>query len=74
VQYNHDRLVIVKRLPEKYSLFSSRQNVVSDGAFLTDDGRLFYAWWEAQNEFTAFEIACAVAEIIGNLISVSEVP
>jgi len=35
VQYNHDRLVIVKRRP----VFSSRRNVVSDGAFLTDDAR-----------------------------------
>jgi len=42
VQYNRDRLVIVKRRPKKYSL-SSRRNVVGDGAFLTDDGRLFHA-------------------------------
>jgi len=27
----------------KSTVFSSRQNVVSDGAFLTDDGRLFRA-------------------------------
>ena len=39
VQYNHDSLIIVKRRPEKYSL----QNVVSDGAFLTNDDRLFHA-------------------------------
>jgi len=35
VQYSHDRLVIVKGLPEKY------------GAFLTDNGRLFHARAEA---------------------------
>jgi len=27
----------------KSTVFSSRRNVVSDGAFLTDDGRLFHA-------------------------------
>jgi len=27
----------------KSAVFSSRRNVVSDGAFLTDDGRLFHA-------------------------------
>jgi len=51
VQYNRDRLIIVKRRPEKYSL-SSRRNVVSDGAFLTDDGRLFHARaepWKARS-------------------------
>ena len=36
MQYNHDRLIIVKRRPEKYNLHS-------DGAFLTDDGRLLHA-------------------------------
>jgi len=28
---------------QKSTVFSSRQKVVSDGAFLTDDGRLFHA-------------------------------
>ena len=40
MQYNHDRLIIVKRRPEKYNLHS-------DGAFLTDDGRLLHARAEA---------------------------
>jgi len=31
----------------KGTVFSSRRNVVSDGAFLTDDGRLFHARAEA---------------------------
>jgi len=31
----------------KSTVFSSRRNVVSDGAFLTDDGRLFHAGVEA---------------------------
>jgi len=31
----------------KSTVFSSRRNVVSDGAFLTDDGRLFHARAEA---------------------------
>ena len=31
----------------KSTVFSSRRNVVSDGAFLTDDGRLFHARVEA---------------------------
>ena len=31
----------------KSTVFSSRRNVVSDGAFLTDDGRLFHACAEA---------------------------
>ena len=42
MQYNHDRLLIVKRRPEKYSL-----QLATDGAFLTDDGRLFHACAEA---------------------------
>jgi len=46
VQYNHDRLVIVKGRP-KSTVLSSRRYVVSDGAFLTDDGRLFHARAEA---------------------------
>jgi len=31
----------------KSTVFSWRRNVVSDGAFLTDDGRLFHARAEA---------------------------
>jgi len=31
----------------KSTVFSLRRNVVSDGAFLTDDGRLFHARAEA---------------------------
>ena len=31
----------------KSTVLSSRRNVVSDGAFLTDDGRLFHARAEA---------------------------
>jgi len=47
VQYNHDRisLIIVKRRPKKYSFQFA--NVVSDGAFLTDDGRHFHPHAEA---------------------------
>ena len=49
MQYNHDRLVIVKRRPEKYSLqlATERCQLVSDGTFLTDDGMLFHARAEA---------------------------
>jgi len=45
VQYNHDRLIIVKRRVNnrKITVLSSRRNVVSDGAFLTVDGKLFHA-------------------------------
>jgi len=32
---------------QKSTVFSSRRNVVSDGAILTDDGRLFHARAEA---------------------------
>jgi len=46
VQYSHDRLIIVKP-DRKSTVFSSRRNVVSGSAFLTDDGRLFHARAEA---------------------------
>ena len=41
----------------KSTVFSSRRNVVSDGAFLTDDGRLFYArvTWQSHWEGTVTE-------------------
>ena len=44
VQYNHD--------DRKCTVFSSRRNIVSDGAFLTDDGRLFHARAEAEGTVT----------------------
>ena len=45
MQYNHDRLIIVERRPKKYSLQLATER--RDGAFLTDDGRLFHARAEA---------------------------
>ena len=46
MQYNHDRHD-VKRRPEKYSLQLATERRQRDGAFLTDDGRLFHARAEA---------------------------
>jgi len=48
VQYNHDRQSLSND-DQKSTVFSSRRKVVSDGAFLTDDGRLFHAWAEASD-------------------------
>ena len=42
VQYNHDRLVIVKRRPEKYSLQLATERRQRQ-CIPTDDGRLFHA-------------------------------
>jgi len=55
VQYNHDCLSLSND-DRKSTVFSSRRNVVSDGAFLTDDGRLFHARADATGKARSLSV------------------
>jgi len=59
VQYTYDQLITVKRRL-KSTVFSSRRNVVSDSACLTDDSRLFHARTKATEKARLPSIECLV--------------
>ena len=53
----------------KSTVFSSQRNVVSDGAFLTDDGRLFHARAEATGEARSPSVECLVDDTTSMAVS-----